>query len=113
MNLIQRQLAPFAYVHGTVHTGISGNGQLAVSGLLGVAVDVTTLPARAGRTSGDPDQLYDVGWINVGTADGFGPRQFISSNPFILRPVPGDMTLIGYSIPADVVVTITELVREP
>jgi hypothetical protein len=113
VTLIQRQIAPFAYLAGAVHTGISGNGQIAVAGLLGVAVDVTTLPGRAGRTSGDPTQLYNVGWINTGTADGWGPRQFISSDPFILRPVSGDVTLIGYSIPADVVVTITELVREP
>jgi hypothetical protein len=113
VTLIQRQIAPFAYVPRAVHTGISGNGQIAVAGLLGVAVDVTTLPSRAGRTSGNPLDLYDVGWINAGTADGWGPRQFISSDPFILRPISGDVTLIGYSIPADVVVTITELVREP
>jgi hypothetical protein len=113
VTLIQRQIAPFGYVPGAVHAGISGNGQIAVAGLLGVAVDVTTLPGRAGRTSGDPTQLYNVGWINTGTADGWGPRQFISSDPFILRPVSGDVTLIGYSIPADVVVTITGLVREP
>ncbi len=113
VTLIQRQIAPFAYLTGTVHTGLTGNGQIAVSGLLGVAVSITLLPARAGRTLGNPDELYDVGWINVGTADGWGPRQFISSTPFILRPVAGDVTLIGYSIPADVTATITELVREP
>lgn len=111
--LIQRQIAPFAYVAGTAHTGISGNGQLAVSGLLGVAVTVTTLPGRAGRVSGDPQSVWEVGWINLGTSDGWGPRHFISSSSFLLRPVPGDVTLIGYSIPTDTTVTITELIREP
>lgn len=113
VTLLQRQLAPFATVHGTAHTGLSGNGQFAVQGLVGLAVDLTTTPSRAGVTSGDPDQIYDVGWVNVGTADGWGPRHFISSDPFLLSPVAGDVTLVGYSIPDDVTLTITELVREP
>lgn len=113
VTLIQRQIAPFAYVTGTAHPGLSGDGQLSVQGILGLAVAATALPTRAGEVAGDPVQLYDIGWINVGTADGFGPRQFISSNPFILRPVAGDVTVVGYSIPSDVTVTITELIREP
>ncbi len=113
VTLMQRQIAPFGYVPGTVHAGLSGNGQFSVQGILGLAVDLTTTPGRAGLEVGDPNQLFEVGWINVGTADGWGPRQFITSDPFIYRPVAGDVTLVGYSIPADVVVTITELVREP
>lgn len=113
VTLLQRQLAPFATVHGAAHTGLSGAGQIAVSGLIGVAVDLTTTPGRVGLVAGDPDTVFDVGWINVGTADGWGPRHFITSDPFVLTPVSGDVTLIGYSLPADVVATITELVREP
>jgi hypothetical protein len=113
VTLVQRQIAPFAYVSGSVHAGLSGRGQFAVHGLLGLAVAITTVPARLGRVIGDPDSVYDAGWINVGTADGWGPRQFISSNPFVLKPISGDTTLVGYSIPSDVTVTITELVREP
>ena len=113
VNLIQRQHVPFSSIHGAAHTGLTGDGAITVAGILGVRVDVTTLPSRAGRTAGDPVTLYDMGWIIVGTADGFGPRQFIASDPFLLEPVAGDVTTIGYSIPADVVVTITELVREP
>lgn len=113
VTLIQRQIAPFSYVQSTTHTGLSGNGQFAVQGLIGLAVDLTTKPSRLGVVSGDPDTIFDAGWVAVGTADGWGPRHFISSDPFILRPVPGDITLVGYSIPADVAATITELVREP
>jgi hypothetical protein len=113
VTLIQRQLAPFSYVTGAAHTGLSGTGQFAVQGLLGLSVNITTTPARLGLTIGDPNTLWDAGWINVGTADGWGPRSFITSDPFILKPVSGDVTLVGYSIPSDVVVTITELVREP
>jgi hypothetical protein len=113
VTLLQRQIAPFAYVSSTAHAGITGNGAIAVQGLIGVRVDVTTLPARAGETAGDPVDLWDVGWLNLGTADGYGPRQFVSSNPTLILPVSAAVTSIGYSIPADVVVTITELVREP
>ncbi len=113
VTLIQRQIVPFSTVHGAVHAGLSGTGQFAVNGILGLGVTATTIPTRAGTIFGDPNQLFDIGWINVGTADGWGPRQFLSSSPFILAPVAADVTLVGYSIPADVVVTITELVREP
>ena len=113
VTLVQRQIAPFSYVAGTVHAGLSGNGQFSVTGILGLAVHVTTLPSRVGADSGDPNTIFEVGWINTGTSDGWGPRQFISSNPFILRPISGDTTLVGYSIPADVVVSITELIRSP
>lgn len=112
VTLVQRQIAPFAYVHGEVDAGISGNGVIAVQGILGVKVDVTTAPGRLGVEAGDPVAIWDAGWINIGTADGFGPRHFISSDPFVLMPVSGAATFIGYSIPADVVVTITQLVRE-
>lgn len=112
LTLIQRQAVPFATIHGTVHAGLSGDGQFAVQGILGLAVHITTAPARLGLVVGDPNTIYDAGWVNTGTADGWGPRQFLSSDPFILKPVSGDTTLVGYSIPADVVVTITELVRE-
>ena len=95
------------------YSGLSGNGQFAISGLLGVSVALTTVPGRIGLVAGDPDTIFDAGWVTLGTADGWGPRQFITSNPFILRPIAGDMTLLGYSIPADVVATITELTREP
>jgi hypothetical protein len=110
--LIQRQLAPFAYVQSTAHAGLSGNNQFAVQGLLGLAVTLTTIPARAGSVLGNPNELYGVGWVNVGTADGWGPREWISSSPFLIRPVAPDVTLVGYSIPSDVVATITELKRE-
>ncbi len=112
VTLIQRQHVPFATVHGVAHTGLSGNGQFAVSGLLGVKVELTTTPGRLGVTSGDPETIWGAGWVAVGTADGFNPRQFISTSPMILEPISPDTTIVGYSIPSDVTITITELVRE-
>jgi hypothetical protein len=114
VTVTQRQLAPFAYVLGTAHAGLSGNGQFAVQGLLGLKVAVTTVPGRIGIVIGDPNTLFGLGWISVGDANGFGDRMFIDSNPDVMLPPDmSSMTLVGYSIPPDVVVTITELVREP
>ena len=113
VTLIQRQSVPFAYVTGAAHAGLTGNGAVAVHGLLGVRVDITTAPSRLGSAAGDPVALWDAGWINLGTADGFGQRVFITSNPLLKLGVSPAVTQVGYSIPGDVVVTITELVREP
>jgi len=114
VTLLQRQIAPFAYVPGTVHTGLSGDNVLTVTGLIGLQVDVTTLPGRAGLVVGDPTTYFDLGWINLGTADGFTHRDRITSQHYLTFPPDmGAMTRVGYSIPADTVVTITELLREP
>lgn len=112
VTLMQRQAVPFATVHGTVHSGLTGDGSFSVQGILGLSVSVTTLPSRAGAVVGHPNTIFDVGWVNVGTADGYGPRHFVEANPFLVGPIAGDATVVGYSIPADVVLEITELVRE-
>jgi hypothetical protein len=112
VTLMQRQAVPFATVHGAVHSGLTGDGSFAVQGILGLSASVTTRPSRVGGAAGTPETIFDVGWINVGTADGYGPRHFITSTPFLVGPVAGDVTVVGYSIPGDVVVSITELVRE-
>lgn len=112
VQLMQRQIAPFAYILGESDSGLSGNGSIGVQGILGVKVDITTAPDRLGLESGEPIAIWEAGWINIGTPDGYGPRHFITSDPFVLMPVSGAATVIGYSIPDDVTVTITQLVRE-
>jgi hypothetical protein len=113
VTLTQRQLAPFATIHGAVHSGLSGTGTIAVHGLIGLKVAMTTVPGRLGMVFGEPVDIYDAGWVNWGTADGYGPRVFITSNPLLIQPIAPNVTVIGYSIPADVTVSITELIREP
>lgn len=102
------------YQLGTTHPGISGNGVLAVSGILGVLVSVTIEPDRTGVTQGTPQTLWDLGWINVGDANGFQARQFISTASWLyFPPSSSNVSQIGYSIPDDVEVAITELVALP
>jgi hypothetical protein len=112
--LIQRQAVPFAYVASTVHSGLTGSGELAVADLLGVLVELTTVPATLGRVAGDPTRLFDAGWLALGTADGWGWRQPVETALKLALPAPSGLyTRIGYSLQVGVVARITELVREP
>lgn len=114
VEIVQRQAAPFGYVSGAVHAGLSGSGQFAVADLLGLAVDLTTTPGYAGVRAGDPVQLYEIGRVNVGTADGWSHFARVDSDPWLWFPAAaGTLTLVGYSFEPGVVATVRELVREP
>ena len=114
VTLIQRQSAPFAYVYGANHTGLSGDGEFAVTGLLGVSVDVTTLPDRAGVLDGTPETLFDVGYVTLGTSDGWvASKRIDHDGTLFLPPSAGVFTRVGYTVGSDVVIDVRELVREP
>lgn len=114
VTLIQRQAAPFAYVSGTAHAGLSGNGSLTVHGLLGAKIQVTNLGFNTGQQLGDPDVLWQAGWVNWGNADGVSERQWITAEILLTLPsLAGQYTALHYSLEPGVAVTITELEREP
>lgn len=116
VTLIQRQAAPFAYVTKATHSALSGRGELAVQGLIGAIVTITSsITGTIGEELGDPLALWGAGWVNWGTlTDGFGPREFLSGvTTLFLPPSGGVYTRLGYSLPPGVVVTIRELAREP
>lgn len=113
VQLIQRQAVPFSYLVSTSHAGLSGNGQIAVQGLIGVSIDFTTIPGHLGLSSGNPDAHLFLGWLNLGTAHGWQRAHHLVDQPTLRLPIGGEISLIGYSLEAGVVATITELVREP
>jgi hypothetical protein len=111
--LIQRQGVPFATIDGTSHTGLTGNGTIAVSGLIGAVVTVTSTPTWVGVEDGLPDVLFNVGWVNWGAAGRYTAREFITASPMVTSPpIAGVYTSLNYSIPPGVTVTIVELRRE-
>ena len=113
IQLLQRQLAPFAYVTGPVHSGLSGTGTVSVQGILGVLLNIS-IPSRAGLVVGTPDNAFDVGWINFGTADGYELRRQLRSDSQLVFPdVAGAWTIVGYTLLPGVSMTLTELQREP
>jgi hypothetical protein len=114
VTLLQRQLAPFAYISSTAHAGLSGAGSIAVQGLLGVKVDVTTIPTPLGREGTNPTEYFDMGFITFGTADGWPTSLRIDHSPALLMPPRASVyTDLEYDLHPGVVVTITELLREP
>lgn len=112
VTLVQRQAVPFAYVPQGETAGLSGNGELQVDGLIAVTVLLTTLPPYYGMAEGSPDAIFDVGWLSLGTADGFEAPRPIRTSPMFLR-VGAEVTKIGYSFSPGIVATIKRHVREP
>jgi hypothetical protein len=114
ITLIQRQAVPFAYVASTAHAGLSGAGTIAIQGLIGVKVDVTTLPSAIGREGTSPTEYFDMGFLTFGTADGYPQAFRLERSPQIQLPSRcSAFTSLAYDLAPGVVVTITELVREP
>lgn len=114
VQLIQRQAVPFAYVPSTVHAGLSGAGSLSVSALLGAKVDITTLPDALGRSGSNPMEIFDAGWITFGTPDGYPSSYRLEHDPTLLLPARcSAYTTLDYDLHPGVVITITELLREP
>lgn len=112
ITLVQRQAAPFGYVPGAVHPGLFGHGELTVYSLLGVTVDLTLVPNWYGYSDGNPDRHHDLGWLSVGTADGWQQPVRITTDGFYLK-CSGEITRIGYTLSPGVIATITERKREP
>jgi hypothetical protein len=114
VTLIQRQAVPFAYVPGAVHAGLNGAGTIAISGLLGVKVDVTTVPTPIGREGTTPVEYFDMGWISLGTPDGYPQSYRLEHNPQLLLPARCSAnTTLAYDLHPGIVITVTELKREP
>jgi hypothetical protein len=114
VTLLQRQVAPFAYVPGVLHSALTGHGELSVQGLLGVKVTPTTVPPGVGVDLGDPDTLWLESWINWGNPDGWHEREFLRSSPHVSLPaLAGQYTKLGYTLRPGLVVDILELKREP
>jgi hypothetical protein len=114
VKLIQRQAVPFAYVPGTTHTGLSGAGVIDVSGLIGAKADVTTTPDRFGREGTSPTEFFDMGFITWGTPDGWPSSFRLEHDPLVMFPrSAGLYTEIRYDLEPGVVITLTELLREP
>lgn len=113
LTLVQRQAVPFAYVPGTSHATLSGTGSISVSGIVALSVSLTTIPTQLGDRVGTPPRLFDAGWVQLGTTDGYEAPVFISSSAQLIVPVgAGIITSVGYTFHSGVVATILELKRE-
>lgn len=111
--LTQRYLLPFAYVIGAAHSGLSGQGSFAVSRLLGMKIELTTIPSGYGQTLGTPTFHFDMGWVSILTGDGLILEQKITAATQLWQPqhFPEALTF-GYSFSPGIVATCTEVEAE-
>jgi len=114
VTLIQRQAVPFAYLPGTVHSGLSGQGTIPVSGILGLSVSFSTVPAYlSADMDGAARSTYYLGHVNVGDPYGWERRRAITHDPMLLLDLPPSSTIVEYNFQPGCVASITELIREP
>lgn len=109
----QRVAAPYGYVAGSVHAGLTGKGSFAVSGLLGLAVNVTAIPPGVGLEDGQVVTYFSLGRLALGTTDGNQRDRIISHQHQLFLDCPPSATSVAYSLRPGVVATITELKPEP
>jgi hypothetical protein len=113
VTLIQRQSVPFAYISGTLHSGLTGTGVVSVSGILGVLANAS-VPTPTSLLPGTPDVRLPIGRLNLATADGYTDRvELVTDSQVFFPRAAGVYTSIGYTLEPGVTLALTELVREP
>jgi len=106
------RLDPYSYVASTVHSSLTGDGLLTVSDILGVLVELTTVPSSWGSTSDTPPRyIPSPGVIQFGTTDGLGEAVWVHYADQFIVPAPGLTTRVSYNFKAGVTGRITELLR--
>jgi hypothetical protein len=113
VSLIQRQGVPFGYIAGASHSALSGSGDFNVSAIIGLAVTFTAGLGLFSPRPGDPDTYHQLGKISIGTADGWERSWQPTHSPYLILPISGAVTRVGWSFAPGLVATITELIREP
>jgi hypothetical protein len=107
--LVQNQ----SIAEGTAHSGLTGTGTIAVSGIRGVRAELTTVPAYYGGSGTNPEARYGVGRIDLETPEGWFERHFLNESPLLVSVTNPNISAIGYTLNAGVVLKITELVQGP
>jgi hypothetical protein len=113
VTLTQRQNAPFAYVSGAMHGGLTGTGSFGVQGILGLLANAS-VPSSSSLIGGTPDVRLPIGRINFATLDGWTDRyELVTDSQLVIPPAAGIYTDVGYSLEPGVTLSLTELLREP
>ena len=113
VTMLQRQLIPFGSIAGAAHSGLSAQGSFSIPRLLGIRIDLTTIPGNYGTSLDSPTYHFDMGWVSVSTPDGFIDERRITRSTQAWYPrIMTDATLVGYSFSPGVVATITEIEAE-
>lgn len=114
IDLIQRQAAPFGFITGISHGGLTGNGHINVADLIGVKIAVQVVPSYIGFDVGDTYELFTDSWINWGNNIWMSPRELIRGyNQLSVPRNAGLFTWISYTLQPGLQIALVELTREP
>lgn len=102
--------SPLGYVLGTAHLGLTGTGSFSpAGGVVAALISVTTDTPEHGQIIGNPDYLLSRGYVNtsnsLGTVYEFDRLVFGTQ----VRRFPEFTSLVSWSLPPNLVVSITEL----
>lgn len=111
LDVVQRQAAPFGYRADEVVV-LSSSGTRDVRSLLGIAIEVTTVPAWKARKGSAVMDYMDLGWIAIGTADGWEERRILRHDEQWI-PTAGHITRVGYDLAPGVAATLRTFRRLP
>ena len=114
VNLLQRHVIPFATVDGSSHGPLTGEGSLAVQGLVGVRVSLSVTGSLVGQRDNNPDVLLAAGFVAIESAGGMLERRSLDAE--LIEWLPrrmSDATSVSYFLTGGVTASITELEREP
>jgi hypothetical protein len=114
VTLLQRYRAPFAYIRGATHAGLSGSHTFDITRLLGFDITVQAVPDTQRDLYGNPPYLWNLGWLSV--SDGGGMLQELRptrAQQIWLPQQCQEATHLGYALTPGVVIDITELEAEP
>jgi hypothetical protein len=114
LTTVQRYKAPFAYIRGPTHSGVSGTGATAISRLIGYQLAVTARPGAHRVSGGNPSYIYDLGWVSVSDADGMIEEKRLTRDNMLWFPQLGQLaTSFNYFLQSGVTISWTELQPEP
>lgn len=105
VNTIQRQAAPFAYQLVDTFT-ISGSGTLSVRAILALSVDFTAIPTYKSHKGSAVVDYLDLGYLNLGTADGWVTREILRHDGHLVADIPGYVDRVGYDLAPGVEATL-------
>ena len=104
-------VVPSGYTKSTVHSELTGEGTLNVSGVFGFLIDITSGVPTTPQLPGTPPYEFSVGWMSIMTGDGMINEVRISrTHQLWSPPLAGLATIFGYYLNPGFTITMTELV---
>ena len=105
---------PLQYTMGTAHSSLTGSGSIVVSDILGVFVELTTVPSTWGRTASTPPRyIPSPGSIHAGTDDGLQEAVVLHYDEHWIDNLNSLTTEIAYSFRSGITARITEILPTP